>query len=103
MNLALRTLEYWVDTLNPEYLEPAMADVMPRLMHALWSHLRPPPYPFGPKVPRPALLHSRHACKLQENFLLWHASGGTLRSADVLSCTAAEACRGYQIKQRLCR
>ena len=50
MNLALRTLEYWVDTLNPEYLEPAMADVMPALMHALWAHLRPPPYPFGPKV-----------------------------------------------------
>ena len=50
VNLALRTLEYWVDTLNPEYLEPAMADVMPALMHALWAHLRPPPYPFGPKV-----------------------------------------------------
>lgn len=51
VQLALRTLEYWVDTLNPEYLEPAMADVMPRLMHALWAHLRPQPYPFGPKVP----------------------------------------------------
>ncbi len=50
MQLALRTLEYWVDSLNPEFLEPAMADVTPRLMSALWSHLRPPPYPFGPKA-----------------------------------------------------
>lgn len=62
VQLALRTLEYWVDTLNPEYLEPAMADVMPRLMHALWAHLRPPPYPFGPKV-RPHLLHACSLCQ----------------------------------------
>ena len=48
--LALRTLEYWVDSLNPEFLEPAMANVADRLLAALASHLRLPPYAFGAKV-----------------------------------------------------
>jgi transformation/transcription domain-associated protein len=41
--LGLRTLEVWVDSLNPEYLEPAMADVAPDAMAALWALLRPQP------------------------------------------------------------
>jgi hypothetical protein len=50
VQLALRTLEYWVDSLNPEFLEPAMAEVTRDLMTALWSHLRPMPYAYAPRV-----------------------------------------------------
>ena len=50
VTLSLRTLEYWVDSLNPEFLEPAMASVAPRLLAALASHLKPAPSPFGSKV-----------------------------------------------------
>ena len=52
--LSIRTLEYWVDSLNPEFLEPAMLPVIPQLMRALWSHLRPlrrdAPQAFATKV-----------------------------------------------------
>lgn len=50
VTLALRTLEYWVDSLNPEFLEPAMQEVVKELMDALWAHLRPHGTPYGPKV-----------------------------------------------------
>ena len=43
-------MDYWIDSLNPEYLEPAMGEVTPDLMANLWSHLQPPPHPFGSKV-----------------------------------------------------
>ncbi|KAK4791103.1 hypothetical protein SAY86_031516 [Trapa natans] len=46
VNLGLRTLEFWVDNLNPDFLEPSMANVMSEVILALWSHLRPPPYPW---------------------------------------------------------
>lgn len=46
----LRTLEFWIDSLNPEFLEPSMANVMSELILTLWSHLRPKPYPFGAKA-----------------------------------------------------
>ena len=39
--LGLRTLELWVDSLNPEFLEPAMAEVVQELMMALWALLKP--------------------------------------------------------------
>ena len=48
--LALRTLEYWIDSLNPEFLEPVCAPVAPAMLLAIWAHLRPSPYPFGPKA-----------------------------------------------------
>jgi len=48
--LALRTLEYWIDSLNPEFLEPVCAPVAPAMLLAIWGHLRPAPYPFGPKA-----------------------------------------------------
>ena len=44
----LRTLECWVDSLNPEFLEPAMADVVSEVMPALWALLRPSGYPMKP-------------------------------------------------------
>lgn len=50
---ALRTLEHWVDSLNPEFLEPAMAAVAPELMLALWGHIKPSPATFGVKVRSP--------------------------------------------------
>lgn len=37
----LRTFEYWVDNLNPEYLEKALANVMQDVMGALWGLLKP--------------------------------------------------------------
>lgn len=49
VSLGLRTLEFWVDSLNPDFLEPSMANVMSEVILALWSHLRPAPYPWGGK------------------------------------------------------
>ncbi|KAM7263761.1 hypothetical protein ACFE04_001444 [Oxalis oulophora] len=50
VSLGLKTLEFWVDSLNPDFLEPSMANVMSEVILALWSHLRPPPYPLGGKA-----------------------------------------------------
>jgi transformation/transcription domain-associated protein len=60
--LGLRTLEFWVDSLNPEFLEPSMASVMTELILTLWGHLRPKPYPFGAKSLQVRLLCSHYAC-----------------------------------------
>ena len=46
----LRTLEFWVDNLNPEFLFPELSKqkmVFVSLMKALSMHLRPAPYPYG--------------------------------------------------------
>ncbi|XP_048601036.1 transformation/transcription domain-associated protein [Brassica napus] len=50
VSLGLRTLEFWVDSLNPDFLEPSMANVISEVILALWSHLRPVPYPWGGKA-----------------------------------------------------
>lgn len=50
VSLGLRTLEFWVDSLNPDFLEPSMASVMSEVILALWSHLRPAPYSWGAKA-----------------------------------------------------
>lgn len=50
VGLGLRTLEFWVDSLNPDFLEPSMANVMSDVILVLWSHLRPAPYPWGAKA-----------------------------------------------------
>ncbi|CAL5373324.1 unnamed protein product [Camellia sinensis] len=49
VSLGLRTLEFWIDSLNPDFLEPSMANVLSEVILALWSHLRPAPYPWGGK------------------------------------------------------
>lgn len=49
VSLGLRTLEFWVDSLNPDFLEPSMANVMSEVILALWGHLRPAPYHWGGK------------------------------------------------------
>lgn len=49
VSLGLRTLEFWIDSLNPDFLEPSMASVMSEVNLALWSHLRPAPYLWGGK------------------------------------------------------
>ena len=36
----MKTLEVWVDNLNPEFLEPAMSEVISDLMHGLWALLK---------------------------------------------------------------
>lgn len=66
---ALRTLEHWVDSLNPEFLEPAMAAVAPELMLALWSHIKPSPATFGVKVRSPPTFFSSHWCGLYSIFV----------------------------------
>jgi hypothetical protein len=46
----LRTLEFWVDNLNPDFLFPNLSrqkDVFVSLMRGLATHLRPAPYPYG--------------------------------------------------------
>lgn len=50
--LGLRTLEFWVDSLNPDFLDPCIAEVEPQLMLALWALLKPQQSgaPFGAKV-----------------------------------------------------
>lgn len=47
VSLGLKTLESWIDGLNPDFLESSMGNVMPEVILALWSHLRPPPYVWG--------------------------------------------------------
>lgn len=49
-SLSLRTLEFWVDNLNPLFLYPEMSkqtELFASLMQALSHHLRPAPYPYG--------------------------------------------------------
>ncbi|KAI3989472.1 hypothetical protein MKX01_022747 [Papaver californicum] len=50
VSLGLRTLEFWIDSLNPDFLEPSMANVMSDVILALWSHLKPAPHPWGGKA-----------------------------------------------------
>ncbi len=78
VTLSIRTLEYWVDSLNPEFLEPAMLPVIPQLMLALWSHLRPLPYNFSAKVQPPPLIQSSQPRKY-----FWYASFLGLRTNGV--------------------
>lgn len=53
INLALRTLEFWVDNLHPDFLYPIFATQDDdgtghcNLMVALTRHLQPAPYPYG--------------------------------------------------------
>lgn len=49
ISLGLRTLEFWIDSLNPDFLEPSMANVISEVILALWYHLKPAPYPWGGK------------------------------------------------------
>ena len=47
---SLRTLEFWIDNLNPEFLFPELSKqnrLFVRIMKALSMHLRPAPYPYG--------------------------------------------------------
>jgi hypothetical protein len=50
LSRSLRTLEFWVDNLNPDFLYPELAKqtlLFTELMQALSRHLRPAPYPYG--------------------------------------------------------
>lgn len=50
VNLGLRTLEFWIDNLNPEFLYPILSKqsvVLLELMTSLSKHLQPAPYPYG--------------------------------------------------------
>lgn len=50
MFLRLRTLEFWIDNLNPLFLYPEIAkqrEIFASLMQSLSRHLRPAPYPYG--------------------------------------------------------
>ena len=50
VNLGLRTLEFWIDNLNPEFLYPILSkqsNIFVELMTSLSKHLQPAPYPYG--------------------------------------------------------
>jgi hypothetical protein len=50
INLGLRTLEFWIDNLNPLFVYPEMtkqSSLFVSLMQSLSRHLRPAPYPYG--------------------------------------------------------
>lgn len=50
VNLGLRTLEFWIDNLNPSFLYPEISkqvDLLSMLMRSLCRHLQPAPYPYG--------------------------------------------------------
>jgi len=47
VTFGLRNLDMWVNTLRTESLEPILRPVMPELLVALFSHLKPQPHPFG--------------------------------------------------------
>lgn len=47
-----KMLETFIDKLSPEFLEPIIQEFKPRVMKALWKHLRLPPYPIAPLVLR---------------------------------------------------
>lgn len=50
LKCSLRTLEFWVDNLNPDFLYPilsAQKEILVELMQGLTYHLRPAPYPYG--------------------------------------------------------
>ena len=50
LSSSLRTLEFWVDNLNPDFLYPILAQdtsVFTDLMASLSMHLKPAPYPYG--------------------------------------------------------
>jgi len=48
--LGLRTLEFWVDNLHPDFLYPVLSQnssILSNLMLSLSKHLQPAPYPYG--------------------------------------------------------
>eukprot|EP00956_Cyclotella_meneghiniana_P027771 scaffold63107_cov81-Cyclotella_meneghiniana.AAC.1 len=50
VDLAMRTLELWVDNLDPDFVYPILAqdsDTLNSLMVSLAEHLKPSPYPYG--------------------------------------------------------
>jgi transformation/transcription domain-associated protein len=50
--LGIRLLETFIDKMSPEFLDPVLAEWKPRLLRALWRHLRPPPYMLAPHILR---------------------------------------------------
>ena len=51
VHIALRVLDVWVESFNPEFIERSMSAVTKPLMKALWSHIKPSSQgPFGHKV-----------------------------------------------------
>lgn len=45
--LGIRNLDQWLESSKPENFEPILKPVMPELLNALFSHLKPNPYPHG--------------------------------------------------------
>jgi transformation/transcription domain-associated protein len=51
VHIALRVLDVWVESFNPEFIERSMSRVKKPLMTALWSHIKPQSHgQFGHKV-----------------------------------------------------
>lgn len=47
VGLGIRNLDQWLESSKPENFEPILKPVMPELLIALFSHLKPSPYPHG--------------------------------------------------------
>jgi len=50
VNLGIRTFEFWVDNLNPDFLYSILEQdekLLTEVMLSIASHLRPAPYPYG--------------------------------------------------------
>ncbi|KAI3434549.1 hypothetical protein D9Q98_002622 [Chlorella vulgaris] len=50
VSVALKVLDLWVDSFNPEFIERSMAGVIHDLMLALWARIQPHPSLHGIKV-----------------------------------------------------
>ena len=50
LSLGLKTLEFWIDNLNPEFLEMTMGDHQRAILAALWDQLRPGQIGFSAKA-----------------------------------------------------
>ena len=47
VNIGIKVLEIWLDTLKSDVLEPILEPVMPELIQALLSHLKTQPHAYG--------------------------------------------------------
>jgi len=90
VNLGLRTLEFWVDNLNPLFLYPEMSkhtELFSSLMQALSRHLKPAPYPYGLLTLRLlGKLGGRNRQFLREPMLLCESTSLRVDSGVAVSC-----------------
>ena len=89
VNLGLRTLEFWIDNLNPEFLFPILSKqsvIFVDLMTSLSNHLQPAPYPYGLLTLRLlGKLGGKNRMFLREPFEQLNTNSSLRRQLDVLA------------------